>query len=295
MSSGHGHGHGHGHGASGSDRSLVIALLLNLFLTVGQLIGGIVSGSLALIADALHNFSDATSLGIAIFARKIARKGPDDRKTFGYRRAEVVAALINLTLLIAICIYLIYEAIWRMIEPQAVAGWIIVILAGVGLVVDSITAIITYRLSKNNLNMQTAFLHNISDAAASLGVILAGTLIILYEWYWVDTLATFAVAGLILWQAAKLFPPTIHFLMDGTPDGLSPKTIKRSLEEFQGVAGVQHIHIWNLDEDRVALQARVIVTEDELKRVKALKDQLKKHLQEKYDIPHSSLEFEYHQ
>ncbi len=295
MSSGHHHGHHHGHNhAPGGDRGLIAAIGLNLFLTIAQFTGGIVSGSLSLIADALHNLSDAVSLGIAVFARKIAKKQPDEFKTFGYQRAEIIAALINLTLLIAVCIYLVYEAIWRIVEPEVITGWIIVVLASVGLIVDLITALITYRLSENNVNMKTAFLHNLSDALASIGVILAGIFIILYQWYWVDTLATLLVAGFIVWQAFKLLPKTINLLMEGTPDGLSLKDIKHSLEEIEGVARIHHIHIWNLDEQRIAFEAHVVVTENELKQVEVIKDKSKELLEMTFGILHSTLEFEHH-
>jgi cobalt-zinc-cadmium efflux system protein len=285
---------GHHHHETDSDRSLVFAVGINVLLTISQFIGGIVSGSLSLIADALHNLSDATSLGIALFARKISRKPPDELKTFGYQRAEVVAALINLTLLIAVSVYLIYEAIWRIVEPQVITGWIIVLLAAIALIVDMVTAFITYRKSENNLNMQAAFLHNLSDALASIGVIIAGTLIILYEWYWVDTAVTFLIAGFILWLGMKLLPKTIHLLMEGTPEDLSSKDIKLSLEAIEGVAGVHHIHIWHLDEHRIALEAHVVVIANELKQAEVIKDKLKQLLKKTFGITHSTLEFEHH-
>ena len=216
----------HHHHVPESDRSLLIAIFLNGLLTLAQVIGGIISGSLSLIADALHNISDAASLGIALFARTISRKPADEFKSFGYQRAEVIAALINLTLLITVSIYLIYEAVWRVIEPQVIAGWIIVLVAGIALIVDMFTAMITYRLSKNNLNMKAAFLHNLSDALASIGVIIAGALILLYQWYWVDTLVTFLIAGFVLWQGIIMLPKTVHLLMEGTPEELSSVDIK---------------------------------------------------------------------
>ena len=192
--------HQHHHRKPESDRGLLVAVGINVLLTFAQIMGGIISGSLSLIADALHNLSDAASLGIALFARKISRKPADEFKTFGYQRAEVIAALINLTLLITISLYLIYEAIWRIVEPQAITGWIMVLVAGIALIVDTITALITYKMSKSSINMKAAFLHNLADALASIGVILAGSFILLYEWYWVDTLVTFFIAGFVLWQ-----------------------------------------------------------------------------------------------
>ena len=284
----------HHHHASESDRSLLIAIFLNGLLTLAQVIGGIISGSLSLIADALHNISDVASLGIALFARTISRKPADEFKSFGYQRAEVIAALINLTLLITVSIYLIYEAVWRVIEPQVIVGWIIVLVAGIALIVDMVTAMITYRLSKNSLNMKAAFLHNLSDALASIGVIIAGALILLYQWYWVDTLVTFLIAGFVLWQGIIMLPKTVHLLMEGTPEELSSVDIKSAMEEVDDVEDVHHIHIWNLDEYRIALEAHVVVTADKLQKVEAIKKKLKQVLKKKFEISHSTLEFEHH-
>jgi len=287
MNSGHHHG-------PGNDKGLLVAIGINTLLTLAQVIGGIISGSLSLLADALHNLSDAASLGIALFARTLSRKPADEFKTFGYQRAEVIAALINLTLLITISLYLIYEALWRIFEPQTITGWIVVLVAGVALIVDMITALITYKMSKNNINMKAAFLHNLSDALASIGVIIAGSLILLYEWYWADTLVTFLIAGFVLWQGLTLLPKTIHLLMEGTPEDLSSDDIKLSLEKINGIKDVHHIHIWYLDEHRIALEAHVVVTSNELKEVEVIKDKLKQLLKEKYNITHSTLEFEHY-
>ena len=173
------HGHNHFPGADAGDRRVLLAVAVNVLLTAAQIIGGIVAGSLALVADAIHNLSDAISLGIAFAARRIARRPSNEAMTFGYVRAEIVAALINYTTLIVIGLYLVYEAILRFIEPQPVQGWLIVIIASVALVVDLVTALLTYTLSKHSMNIRAAFLHNVADALGSIGVIIAGTLIIL--------------------------------------------------------------------------------------------------------------------
>ena len=274
------------------DKQLFVAVSVNILLTLAQVIGGVISGSLSLIADALHNLSDAASLGIALFARKISRKPPDEFKTFGYKRAEIVAALINLTLLVVISLYLIYEAAWRLLEPQTITAWIVIFVATIALVVDTFTALITYSMSKGSMNMRAAFLHNLSDAVVSVGVIISGGLILLYSWYWVDTLLTFAIAGFVLWQGLLMLPRTIHLLMEGTPVNLSIETIKKRLETKDGVQNVHHIHLWHLDEDRIALEAHVVVTAQNLEDIEVLKGVLKKMLREDFAISHSTLEFE---
>ena len=294
MAHSHNHNHNHSHHSpEDSDFSLIVAVSINSLLTVFQVIGGILSGSLSLIADALHNLSDAASLGIAIFARKISRRPADNSKTFGYKRAEVIAALINLVILVVISFYLLYEAAWRFFEPVEISGWIIILVAGIALIVDFVTALITFSLSKNNMNMRAAFLHNLSDAMASLAVIVAGSLIILYQWYWVDTLLTGMLALFILYQAFAMLPRTIHLLMEGVPDDIDLEAIKITLSKIEHVDDVHHMHIWSLDESTIALEAHVVVDLNDFNDMENTKRIIKKSLQDNYGISHSTLEFEH--
>jgi len=284
------HDHSHHDVDTMGDRRLLVAIVINMLLTLVQVAGGIVSGSLSLIADALHNFSDASSLLIAWVARKIGRQPADAFKTFGYKRAEVIAALINLVTLVLIGVYLVYEALWRFFTPQEIEGWIVVIVAGVALVIDVATAMLTYSMSKNSLNIRAAFLHNVSDALASVGVIVAGSLILLYGWYWTDTLMTLAIAGYVLYQAATLLPMTIHILMQGTPENLTIDEVILAMEKVEGVCNVHHVHVWQLDEHQIALEAHVIINNfSETEKVKTM---LKCDLEKQFSISHSTLEFE---
>ena len=287
-------GHGHDHGAENmGDGKLIAAVAVNVLLTAAQVIGGVLSGSLSLIADALHNLSDAASLGIALFARKIGRKPADELKTFGYKRAEVIAALINLTTLVIVGLYLIYEALWRFAEPEEIEGWTVVIVAGIALAVDIVTAVLTYTMSKNSMNIKAAFLHNVSDALASVGVIIAGTLILLYGWYWVDTLLTLIIAGYVLWQGFTMLPKTIHLLMEGTPEHLSIQEVITAMEATDGVKNVHHVHIWQLDEHHNALEAHVVSEAEHLGEIEAVKSEIKAMLSDKFNVGHSTLEFEH--
>lgn len=284
-----GHNHHHDIDAMG-DRRLITAITINMLLTLVQVIGGIVSGSLALIADALHNFSDAASLLIAWVARRIGRQPADHFKTFGYKRAEVIAALINLITLVIIGLYLIYAALWRVFEPQVIEGWTVVIVAGIALVIDVATAMLTYSMSKHSMNIRAAFLHNVSDALASVGVIVAGSLILLYGWYWTDAAVTFLIAGYVLYQAATLLPKTIHILMEGTPEDISIEEVINAMERVEGVANVHHVHLWQLDEHKNALEAHVVIAD--FAETEQIKMALKAELDTRFSIIHSTLEFE---
>ena len=284
----------HHHQGVQTDSGLWVAVSINVLLTFVQVIGGIISGSLSLIADALHNLSDAASLGIALFARVVGRKPADQYKSFGHQRAEIVAALMNLTILMVLSLYLLFEAFWRIAEPREAVGWIIIVVAGGALFIDTATAFFTFKMSKTSLNMKAAFLHNLTDALGSLGVILAGALIMLYQLYWIDTLIAFVIAGFVLWQALKILPKTIHILMEGTPEDLSAVEIKLAMERVDSVEDVHHIHVWNIDEHRVALEAHVVVSASEFKEVELIKAALKKMLVRDFNVNHSTLEFEHH-
>jgi len=226
-------------------------------------------------------------------ARKIGRRPADEHKTFGYKRAEVIAALINLTTLIIVGLYLIYEALWRFAQPEEIEGWTVVIVAGIALAVDVVTAVLTFAMSKNSMNIKAAFLHNVSDALASVGVIIAGTLILLYDWYWVDTLLTLIIAGYVLWQGFTMLPKTIHLLMEGTPEHLSIDEVITAMERISGVNSVHHVHVWQLDEHHNALEAHVVPSGDDPVENEKVKTFLKTMLSEQFDVGHSTLEFEH--
>jgi len=272
------------------DRRLGFAIAVNMLLTLAQVVGGLVSGSLSLVADALHNFSDAASLLIAWVARKIGRQPADHFRTFGYKRAEVIATLINLIMLVLIGLYLIFEALWRIYEPQIIEGWTVVIVAAIALLIDIATAVLTYSMSKHSMNIRAAFLHNVSDALASVGVIIAGSLILLYDWYWSDTVLTLVIAGYVLYQAATLLPNTFHILMQGTPEGISIEDVIHAMENVAGVSDVHHVHIWQLDEHHNALEAHVVV--DDITLIATVKAAIKSELSQRFSIDHSTLEFE---
>jgi cobalt-zinc-cadmium efflux system protein len=228
---------------------------------------------------------------IALIAIRIGRKPPDQFKTFGYKRAETIAALINLTTLIIIGLYLCYEAIMRFITPEPIAGWTIVIVAGIALVVDILTALLTYSQSKNSMNMRAAFLHNLTDALASVGVIIAGTLILLYGWVWTDAAMTLLIAGYVLYHGLHEIPKVIHLLMEGTPEGIAIEDVISGMETQGGVQNVHHVHIWQLDEKRNALEAHVVI--DDQGRMDEIKRELKQILKDRFSIEHSTLEFEH--
>jgi len=275
--------HNHTH-----DGKLGIAVFINVFLTIVQIIGGIFSGSLSLIADALHNLSDAGAILIAILARKIARKPANNRMTFGYKRAEILGALLNSTTLIIVGLYLIYEAVSKYFTPQPIDGWIVVWIASIALVIDAATAWLTYKSgAKNNLNLKAAFIHNLSDAFASVAVIIAGSLIILYQWYVVDLLATILISVYVIYHGITLVKESISILMQAVPVDIDIDKLCKDIESIANIDRVRHIHVWKLDDKEVFLEASI-----NLQTMKHLQDltPIKQLLEAKYDIHHSIIE-----
>ena len=283
------HEHSHAHV---SDKRLTAAVAVNILLTVVQIVGGLFSGSLALIADAVHNLSDALSLILAFTARRIARRKADGTMTFGWNRAELVAALINLTTLVLIALYLAAEGVMRLFDPPGVDGWIVVWIGAVAFLVDAATAALTYRLSKDSLNIRAAFLHNLADALGSLAVIVVGTLILLYDWQLLDPIATLGIAAYILWHALSDMRPTIHILMLGAPDTPDREDIRAAFLDHDDVREVHHIHLWQIDENRSSCEAHVTLAKTDLPRAPEIVRDLKEVLSDRFDIHHSTIEVE---
>lgn len=286
------HHHHHHVDADAGDARVLFAIVINLALTVAQLVGGAISGSLALIADAIHNLSDALSLVIAYAARRIARRPSDAVMTYGYQRAEIVAALINYTTLIVIGLYLVVEAVMRFIEPQDVDGWLVIVVAGVALVIDLATAILTGTMSKSSMNIRAVFLHNLADALGSVAVIVAGSLILLYDWRLVDPIVTLLIAGYILRQSLTEVRPVIRIVMLGSPPNIDTAKVLERMQRVRGVDGVHHVHLWQMQEDQAALEAHLAIAPGAWSDADAIKARVKRVLENEFGILHSTLEIE---
>ena len=290
--------HHHSHGpvppdTPGGDWRLVFAIAVNVLLTMAQVIGGVFSGSLALIADAIHNLSDAAALGIALITRIIARRPADANHTYGHGRAEMIGAFFNLTWLIFIGLFLIIEAVDRLIDPQLVEGWTVVIIASIALVINVAMALLTFATARTSMNIRAAFIHNVSDALASVGVIIGGTLIIIYGWLFVDAVITLAIAGYILVQAALEIPKAVNILMQAVPGEIDVQNVTARMQASDGVCNIHHVHIWNIDEHRRSLESHVVIARDDMVRMESIKSTLKTILNDEFGIGYSTLEFEF--
>ncbi len=285
---------GHSHDVSGvSDSRLLWAVGVNQLLTVAQVVAGIFSGSLSLMADALHNFNDAMALLIAYAARRVSRRQPTKAFTFGYRRAELIGAVINLTALGIIGLFLLYEAVGRFIEPTEISGWLMMAAAALALVVDVATVVLLWVMSRGNLNVRAAFIHNMTDAAASVAVLLGGLAIIYFDVYWIDPALTLVIAGYVLYQALTMLPKAARILMGAAPLGLDFDEVVRAIEGHDRVEEIHHVHIWQLDESHRALEAHIVIDHSAADRMRAIKHDLKRLLEDRFEIGHSTLEFEF--
>lgn len=283
--------HGHSHGIEGKgDWQVAAAVATNLVLTVAQIVGGIVAGSVALIADAMHNLSDALALIIAFAARRIARRPAHPGMSFGYARAEVVAALVNYTTLIVICLWLGYAAVERMVDPPPVEGSVVVILAGIALLVNSITALLTFRLARESMNIRAAFLHNLSDAGTSLAVILSGLLVIWFDWRLADPLITLLISVWILWHCFREVGPVIRILMLAAPEDVADSDLRAAILAEDGIIDVHHLHLWQIDERRNSLEAHLVLAEGA--EAAAVLARVKAGLADRFDLSHTTFEVE---
>ncbi len=282
----------HDHDHPTDSKALFWAILVNLVLTVVQVIGGLLSGSLSLVADALHNLSDAGALVIAYIAQKVSGLEANEQMTFGYGRAQILGALINSVTLVVVGIYLFYEAWTRFKDPQPVDGWLVIVVASVALVVDLFTAWLTHAGSKENINMRAAFIHNLSDAMASVAVIVSGILILNFKIYWVDLLATVLISVYILYHSLGLINSCIRTLMQAVPEGMDRTEVINKIREVKGIRDVHHVHIWAVHEKFISLEAHIVVDHMTLEEIEAIKAETKLLLKKEFHVKHSTLEFE---
>lgn len=288
------HGHNSKHHHDVSSQNLLIATALNALIAVAEIIGGIISNSLALISDALHNISDATAVFIAWIAHKISKKPSNQKRTFGYKRIEILAALLNGVILAVISIYLFYEAALRLIEPQPVKGLIMLIVAAIGLFANLIAVILLQRDAKKNINFKAAYLHLLGDTLSSVAVIVGGILIYYFELYWVDPIITILIGLYILKETIGILKQANDILMQGTPPGIDLELIRDDLESFPEIANIHHVHAWNLDDQSIHFECHVDLKEDaRLSDTEKLFRQMESLLAEKHHIAHLTIQFEH--
>ena len=243
-------------------RNIFISILFNVVITTAQVIGGILSGSLALLSDALHNFTDVLSLIISFVANRLVKQKASFKRTFGYKRSEIMAAFVNATSLIVIAILLIIEAYQRFKEPQVVDSNLVIWLSVIAILGNGFSVLLLRKNSKQNMNLRSAYLHLLTDMMASFAVLIGGLLMKYYQLFWVDSVLTLAIAIYLIVMGYQLLINSSKVLMLFTPKGISIVKIEKELEAIPLVKNVHHLHVWQLNEDEVHLEAHIDFKED---------------------------------
>ena len=285
----------HNHSQNTTGLRLLITVILNILITVAEVIGGIISGSLALISDALHNFSDAISVIISYIAIKLKLKDNSYKHTFGFKRAEILAAVINSSVLVAISIYLFYEAILRFQNPEPIKGNLMIIVALVGLIANIVGTILLKRDAATSMNIKSSYLHLLTDAISSAAVILGGFAILFWNFHWVDPVLTILIALYITQESFKILSDAVHILMEGAPPDISINEIQSVVEGLEDVEDIHHVHIWTVGENDIHLEAHINVPDMTISKSNILGDKIEKLLKSKFDINHITLQFECNQ
>ncbi|MFC2129252.1 cation diffusion facilitator family transporter [Bacteroidota bacterium] len=277
-----------------NDKNLLVATLLNLVVTIAELAGGIVSNSLALLSDALHNLSDTFATFIAYLASRISKKEANPKKTFGYKRVEILAAMLNAVILIVICIYLFKEAYERIQNPEPINTMIVIVVAMIGLIGNVLSVAILRKDSKKNINVKAAYVHLIGDSLSSVVVIIAAVSIQIFELLWIDPIITVLIGIYLIREGFVILKETVNILMQATPENIDLDKIKIKVEALDEVYNIHHMHAWNLTDHEIHFEAHVDLSADyKLSAVKPVQNKIEKLLKSRFRIHHITLQFEY--
>lgn len=275
-------------------KNLLVSILLNIIITIAQVAGGIISGSLALLSDALHNFSDVLSLVFSYVAHKLSRKKATISQTFGFKRSELIAAFINALTLVLVALYLVYEAIERFFEPVIIQPRLVIWLSILGIVANGLSVILLKKDADHNLNMKSAYLHLLTDMMASVAVLIGGLMMKYFHLYWVDAVMTLIIAVYLIIVGLKLLKESTQMLMLFTPDHIDIKEIIKEVHKIPGVNKLHHIHVWNLNEEELHLEAHLDCNEDlTLSQFNTLLQQIEDVLYDKFHINHVNIQPEF--
>jgi len=288
----HGHTHGHVHRGAGGKKGLLIALVITFGMMIAEIIGGILSNSLALLSDAGHMFTDTLALALSFFAMKFAEMPATDKRTFGFYRLEILAALLNGVTLVLISLYIIYEAYQRILNPQQVEGTLMLIVAIIGLVANILGAFFLMKHHETSLNIRGAFLHIIGDAVSSVGVIIGGIVIAYTGWYLVDPILSILIAVGIIIGSFGLVTESVSILLESVPSHINVAAVAEEIADVKGVREAYHIHVWTITSGVHALSAHVVVDDMPVSGSRELLDAIRHRLAERFKILHSTIQFE---
>jgi cobalt-zinc-cadmium efflux system protein len=294
----HDHDHGHDHTLGmhqtppGGQKDLLIALSITVLMMVVEVIGGLLSNSLALLSDAGHMLTDNLALLLSFFALKFATMPATERKTFGFYRLEILAALLNGIVLVVLSLYIIYQAYQRMIHPQPVAGALMLVVALIGLVANIIGALFLFKHSHANLNIRGAYLHIVGDALSSVGVVIGGIVILYTGWYLIDPILSMMISLVIIYGSWSLVKESVNILLESVPSHINIETVAAEIAKVEGVREAYHIHVWTITSGVYALSAHVLINDQPVSGCRNIVDEIKELLEHRFNVLHSTIQLE---
>lgn len=274
-----------------SGRKMLWVTLMNAVITVAEIIGGILSGSLSLLSDAVHNLSDTVAIALSYFANRVAQRPQNERKTFGYKRAEILSAFVNAAALLAISLVLIYEACLRLMSPEKINGTLMIAVALIGLAANFISVFLLKKDSHRNLNVKASYLHMLSDTISSVGVLAGGIAISIWGIVWIDPLITALISIYIIREAWQVIRKTVDILMQSSAP-LDYDAIKKDIETIENVKNIHHVHSWMINENTIYFEAHIDLDDLPLSQVEKIYDRIEYCLKEQYGISHVTLQAE---
>lgn len=284
----------HHHSHKQSQKNLVLSIIINLVITIAQVVGGFISGSLALLSDALHNFTDVVALVVSYVAHKFSIKSATFDRTFGYKRAEVIAAFVNSASLIIIAIILIKEAVLSFLNPKEIISDLVIWLAVLAIVGNGISVLLLAKDKKNNMNIESAYQHLFSDMLGSIAVLVGGLLMKFYGYFWIDSVLTFAIALYLIIIGYQLFKESFTVLMLFTPNHIDVDKILQRVNDLPLVKHMHHVHIWQLNEHELHLEAEIDFEEDiTLSQFEDILESIERILKDEYGINHITIQPEF--
>lgn len=292
--SGHSHSHSHSHAADLHGKKLLWVTVINVGIMVMEVIGGLISNSLALLSDAVHKLGDCFSLVLAYVANRVGKKKANYRNTFGYKRIEILAALFNALLLVGICVFLVIEAYERFMNPEPIRGGLMLIVAAIGLVADWICVLILNKDKKENINVKAAYLHLLGDTLSSVAVIVGGITILLWGIEWVDPAITVLVSIYLIYHTWGVLKESVDILMQAAPSDIDLDKIQKALEALPEVANIHHIHIWRLTDSKLYFECHVNVAKNiDMLQMQVIRQKMETILHDQFGVDHTTMQFEY--
>lgn len=273
-------------------KRFIISIVITCLTLVAEVLGGVFTGSLALLSDASHVFLDIFALGLSYLALRLASRAPSARHTFGFRRMKVIAAFVNGATLLAVAFEILREATSRIMHPAAVDAGPMVIIAAIGLAANLVVALLLRRHDHEDLNTRSAFLHVLGDALSSVGVIAAGILILATGWSWVDPAASVLIAVVILVGAGRVLKEAIHILNEGSPKGATVDEVSSAIAEVKGVVEVHDVHVWTIEPGYPVMSAHVLLYDQALGATQGVMESIKDVMTRRFGITHTTIQFE---